>query len=314
MPKKPDISDPAFDVDSLQDDKTVISPIETIDRFEVERTPALLMISGTQIGRSFSMEGKSEFRMGRAPHCELPLEDDLVSREHCKVVFHPDGRAELLDLQSTNGTLLNGRKVDRAILQEGDQIQVGSTTILKFHLQEEVESKFLGELYEAATRDFLTNAFNKRYFIERLQDEFSFAQRHLVDLSVLVVDIDHFKNINDTYGHLAGDVAIQKVAHHLLSHTRKDDLVARFGGEEFVILTRDMNLEKAKNLGESMRKGISQIEVVSGRHHFQLTVSIGVACFATSEKPNFQSFQSFLDHADKQLYAAKRSGRNRVCA
>jgi len=311
--RKPGDDDEILDSLKLSDDQTVISPIATIDPFEVERTPSLLMISGPQIGRSFPMLNDEEFMIGRASNCDLPVEDDLVSRHHCKIVLGAEA-AELIDLASTNGTLLNGRRVDRAELKEGDQIQVGSVAILKFHFQEDIEAKFLGQLYEAATRDFLTSTYNKKYFIERLQDEFAYTQRHNGELAILVLDIDHFKKVNDTYGHLAGDLAIKKVAHHLLSHTRKDDIVARFGGEEFVILMRDIEREKAKHLGESLRRGVSELKIKFDKHEFQLTISIGVACLSTKEKIEFRSFTALIEEADRKLYEAKVSGRNRVVA
>jgi diguanylate cyclase (GGDEF)-like protein len=186
--------------------------------------------------------------------------------------------------------------------------------ILKYALKEEVEAKFLGQLYEAATRDFLTSAYNKKFFVERLQEEFSFAQRHLRELSVLVLDIDHFKKVNDTFGHLAGDIAIKKVAHHLISHTRKDDIVARFGGEEFVILMRDVPKTKAHQLGENLRKGVSEIQIKSGQNIFKITVSVGVATLSSQSREKYASFENLIDEADKRLYEAKTSGRNRVCA
>lgn len=309
MRQKPPIDDEFSEFQS--DDKTKISPIQKLDPLEIQRKPSLLMISGVQIGRNFLME--DEFLIGRAPQCDLPIEDDLVSRHHCKITWIND-TAELIDLASTNGTLLNGRKVERSFLQEGDQIQVGATTILKFQLQEDIEAKFMSQLYEAATRDFLTGAYNKKFFIERLRDEFAFSQRHQQDLSILVIDIDHFKKVNDSYGHLAGDIALKKVAHHILSHTRKDDIVARFGGEEFVVLMRDINLKKAQHLGEALRSGIQDISIKGDNSEFSVTVSIGVATLSEKSRPQFKSFDQFIEHADKRLYEAKNSGRNRVCS
>lgn len=299
--------------ESIADDKTTIAPIQSIDRLIVEQTPSLLMISGPQIGRTYPIL-QDEFMIGRASGCDLSIEDDLVSRHHCKVVLRPDG-AELVDLGSTNGTLLNGRKVTGIVkLFEGDQVQVGTVAILKYHLKEEVEAKFLGQLYEAATRDFLTSAYNKKFFVERLQEEFSFAHRHERELSVLVIDIDHFKKVNDTYGHLAGDMAIKKIAHHLMSHTRKDDIVARFGGEEFVILMRDVPKAKALALGENIRKGISEIKIKADQHSFNVTVSVGVATLSETNRTQIDRFENLIDEADKRLYEAKSGGRNKVCA
>ena len=293
------------------DDQTRISPIESIDPLVLERTPSLLMISGPHLGRSFPID-KEEIMIGRVDNCDLLVEDELVSRHHCKILLTPDG-AQLVDLASTNGTLLNGRKIDKVFLKEGDQIQVGSVTIFKYHLKEEVENKFLGELYRAATKDFLTGTYNKKYFLDRIQSEFFFTKRHGGHLSVLVVDIDHFKKVNDTYGHLAGDIALQKVSHHLLSHTRKDDMVARFGGEEFMIMMRGCDAEQARVLAENLRLGIAQMQVQATGHTFSITISVGIATLSDANKTEFTLFESLLEKADSLLYKAKTSGRNRVC-
>lgn len=295
------------------DDQTVVSPIEKIDTLNIEQTPSLLMVSGSHLGRSFPIVNE-EFLIGRTTQCDLAIEDDLVSRYHCKIHIQPEG-ASLIDLGSTNGTLLNGRAVQKTKLQEGDQIQVGSIAILKFHYQEEVEAKFLTQLYEAATRDFLTNTYNKKFFIERLQDEFAFAQRQGKNLSILVIDLDYFKKINDTYGHLAGDLALKKVGHYIMSHTRKDDVVARFGGEEFVVLMRDLQAEQAQKLAENLRQGLSELEIQSDTGHFRVTTSIGVASFSPHQKDNAISrYELLMEKADQNLYQAKNSGRNQVCA
>ncbi len=306
-PKKPEPKDSETD----KDDETQISPIESIDRLVLERTPSLLVISGPNIGRAFPLS-HDEIVIGRVDSCDLKVEDDLVSRHHCKLTTTPEG-VHLVDLSSTNGTLLNGRKVDKALLKENDQIQVGAVTIFKFHYQEEVEAKFLGQLYQAATKDFLTNTYNKKFFMDRLQSEFSYAQRHEGNLSILVLDIDHFKKVNDTYGHLAGDIAIQKMAHHLMTHTRKDDVVARFGGEEFVILMRDCDQEQARSLAENLREGISRIAIQVNSKNFKITVSVGVATLSEVTKTKILRFESLLQEADNQLYKAKANGRNQVC-
>lgn len=294
------------------DDQTIISPIESIDGVVVKQSPALLAVSGPQIGRAYSID-KEEYMIGRVDNCDLKIEDELVSRHHCKILMTPDG-AQIVDLASTNGTLINGRKVDKAFLKEGDQVQVGSQTIFKFHLQEEVEKKFLNDLFTAATKDFLTNLFNKRYFLERFSDEFFHYQRHGGKLSVLVIDIDHFKKVNDTYGHLAGDLALQKVAHYLVSNTRKDDMVARFGGEEFVIFMRDCDPEQAHTLAEHLRVGVSTLKIQTAEATFQVTISIGVATLTEQTKTRFAKFENLLQEADTQLYKAKSGGRNKVCA
>ena len=295
------------------EDQTVVSPIQSLDPFHgSERKPTLVMISGTQLGRSFEID-KDEFMVGRVDNCDLVVEDDLVSRHHCKIILTPDG-AQIVDLASTNGTLVNGRRIDKVFLKEGDQIQVGSIAIFKFSMQGEAEAKFMAQLFTAATKDFLTNAYNKKFFVERLQSEFFYTLRHGGNLAILVLDIDHFKKVNDTYGHLAGDQALKLVALHLANNTRKDDMVARFGGEEFVILMRDCDLEQAKVLAEHLREGISKINVSSGDQKFSVTASIGISTLSEANRKSMQSPEILIDLADQRLYKAKQSGRNRVCA
>jgi diguanylate cyclase (GGDEF)-like protein len=292
------------------EDQTVISPIEMLHETAPHRTPTLLMISGPQLGRSFAID-KDEFMIGRVEHCDLVVEDDLVSRHHCKILATPDG-AQIIDLASTNGTLLNGRRVEKAILQEGDQIQVGAITIFKYGMQGEAEAKFLAQLYTSATKDFLTNTYNKKFFMERLQTEFHYTLRHGGPLSLLVMDIDHFKRVNDTYGHVTGDHVIQALAQHLTKHTRRDDLVARFGGEEFVVLMRDCDSDQAQILAEHLRQGIEKIVVSHGGHNLQFTVSVGVATLSSQNQKGMARPEDLVQKADEKLYEAKNSGRNRV--
>ena len=120
--------------------------------------------------------------------------------------------------------------------------------------------------------------------------------------------------MNDTHGHLAGDIALKKVAHHLLTHTRKDDVVSRFGGEEFVVLMRDVSIEQARHLAEQLRNGISEIEMKSDKQSFKVTVSVGVANLNAENSSQFAKFESLIASADEKLYEAKNSGRNRVCS
>lgn len=307
--KPPQPSDPLIDG---AEDQTVISPIQSLDFQIAERKPVLVMISGPQLGRAFNID-KDEFMIGRVENCDLTVEDDLVSRHHCKILLTPDG-AQIVDLASTNGTLVNGRRVEKVFLKEGDQIQVGSITIFKFSMQGEAEAKFIAQLFTAATKDFLTNTYNKKFFQERLQSEFFYTLRHGGNLSVMVIDIDHFKKVNDTYGHIVGDTALKAVAQHLSTSTRKDDFLARFGGEEFVILMRDCDLEQAKVLAEHLREGVSKLKIKANQTEFNITASIGVATISELNRKSFGTAESLLHRADEKLYQAKQSGRNRVCA
>ncbi|MDB5036868.1 MAG: hypothetical protein JWQ35_396 [Bacteriovoracaceae bacterium] len=297
--------------DSQFSERTIVSPISAKNPLPREQTPALLVVSGPHIGRSFPID-KVEFMIGRVDSCDLVVEDDLVSRHHCKFVINKEGTL-LSDLASTNGTLLNGHRVERNLLKEGDQIQVGSSTILKYHLQEDVERKFLAELYNAATKDFLTGAYSKKYFMDRLSSEFYYVQRNGGQLAVVILDLDFFKKINDTFGHIAGDVALKRVSQYLMTTTRKHDLVARFGGEEFIIFMRECDLMQAKALAEHLRTGVANLKIESGGKAFQVTTSIGITVMNTANQAQYPNVEALIAGADTQLYRAKNEGRNRVC-
>ncbi len=297
--------------DSKFGERTIVSPIASIAPFSAEQAPALLVIAGPQIGRNFAID-KEEYMIGRVENCDFIVEDDLVSRHHCKIIVNQAG-ATLIDLASTNGTFLNGHRIEKGPLKEGDRIQVGSSTILKYHLQEEVEVKFLTELYDAATKDFLTGVYNKKYFMDRLTSEFFYVQRNGGQIAIIILDLDFFKKVNDTYGHVAGDATLKKLAHHLMHNTRKHDMVARFGGEEFMIFMRECDLDQAKALAEHLREGVSKLVIEAGHKTFNVTASFGISTINEQTRENIASVEAFIEAADANLYRAKKEGRNRIC-
>src|SRR5262249_39648714 len=186
----------------------------------------------------------------------------------------------------------------------------GATTILKFTYIDDLEVTFQRKMLEAALRDGLTGAFNKRYFLERLGTELAFAQRHSTPLSLILMDVDHFKKVNDTYGHPAGDevlVALTKVAHEII---RKEDVFARYGGEEFAVLCRSVDVASAGVLAERLRDRIASTVVQYEGERIPITVSLGVAdLFDDLASANPEKLIAAADHA---LYKAKQGGRNQV--
>jgi two-component system cell cycle response regulator len=248
--------------------------------------------------------------IGRGRTAEVRLFDEGVSREHARI--RTDGiRLYVEDLGSRNGTFCNGKKVDAPVpLGDGDKIQVGRTTILKFTYHDALDESFHEQMYESALRDALTKAYNKRYFADRLDGEFRFARRHDTSMALLMLDIDHFKKINDTYGHPAGDAVLVAVADALTRSVRNEDVVARYGGEEFAIILRSINVEGGRILGERLRRMIELMQVdVGGAHPLKVTVSVGIAAFPES---NVQNGVELVEAADTALYRAKNGGRNRI--
>lgn len=268
--------------------------------------PCLVVVSGAAVGRMFRLEGT--MTLGRAPGVELRLDADGVSRRHARIAIGQDGKAELFDLGSTNGTFVNGAAVERRVLQDGDRIAIGETTILKFSFRDAVEESLQRNLFASATRDGLTGVHNRRWFDEALGAEIAFARRHDRALSLLIVDVDHFKRVNDRFGHPAGDAVLREVGGVLERTVRREDAVARYGGEEFAILLRDTALDAARICAERVREAIERACATYDGRPIPITASVGVA----TVRGVAASPAALIEAADGALYQAKHHGRNRV--
>ena len=295
----------------MAEDKTAVHKISDLLGEAKANNAYLIVISAkvaATIGKMVKLE-KGEFVMGRAPDTQLQVEDDGISRKHCKISQAANGHFQLVDLGSTNGTFLNGIKVNVATLQDGDKIQIGANSVVKFSIQDQLEEQYQRSIYESATRDGLTRIFNKKYFLDTLRKEFAYCLRHRVPLSLVMFDIDHFKKINDTYGHPAGDYVLQRVAAKVAETVRQEDLFARYGGEEFALMLRESPSDKAVRAAERCRRAIDGAEFVFNGTPIRVTVSLGVATVLDSD---FSQPEDLIAAADKYLYRAKKGGRNRV--
>src|SRR5262245_216584 len=214
----------------------------------------LVVLAGASVGEMYKVEG-DKIVIGRGQKAQIRLFDDGISREHAQLVIEGN-HVVLQDLGSTNGTFCNGLKVDRRELVDGDKILVGSTTILKFTYHDNLDELFQRQMYESALRDALTKVFNKKYFTDRLESEFTFAMRHTSPLALVLFDIDHFKAVNDTHGHQAGDYVLHEIALVLTGLLRAEDVFARYGGEEFGVICRGADMTQAQVVGERLRKAV----------------------------------------------------------
>src|SRR5262245_50313040 len=210
----------------------------------------LVVMAGSNVGEMYRLD-EDQLLIGRGDKVGLRLVDDGISREHARIV-KDRGQMVIEDLGSTNGTYCNGERVTRHALSEGDKILLGSTTILKFTYQDRLEEAFQRQMSESALRDGLTRAHNKRYFTERLELEVQHALRHGAPLSLVFIDIDHFKQINDTHGHPAGDQVLAQLATLIMSMLEEDEVFARYGGEEFAIIARGTGTREAAALSERL--------------------------------------------------------------
>jgi diguanylate cyclase (GGDEF)-like protein len=266
----------------------------------------LIVLAGESLGQMFHIE-QAEVVIGRGVDSDIRLQDDGVSRRHARIM-QAQGELCIEDLKSANGTLLNGDRIRSAVLRDGDKIQMGSTTILKFTYADELEENFRQRMYDAALYDPLTKACNKRHFMHRLETEVSYAKRHATPLTLLMLDIDHFKKINDDYGHPVGDHVLATLGQIVNGNLRTEDVFARYGGEEFAVLCRATTADNALALAERLR---TQIAGHTFKHHgraLPVTVSIGVASWF--EQPD--SVTQLIADADAALYKAKETGRNRT--
>jgi diguanylate cyclase (GGDEF)-like protein len=278
------------------------------DREQKRNLAYLVVLAGVSAGEMFKLQEERTV-VGRGPKVGVRLNDEGVSREHCAFVRAGD-KIVVEDLGSTNGTFCNGIRVDKRELADGDKIMVGSSTILKFTYHDYLDEVFQRQMYESALRDGLTKVFNKKYFTDYLEKEFAFASRHGGNLALIFLDIDFFKKINDGYGHPAGDFVLAELSQMMVELLRTEDVLARFGGEEFTVLCRGSDLAGARVVAERLRKAVEDRKFTFGGKDIPVTISLGVAAVPES---GIADHNAFLASADKALYEAKRSGRNRVC-
>lgn len=274
------------------------------------RLGSLLVLTGYSKGLLVLLD-KPATILGRAEDSDLVLNDPGVSRQHARFDVNANGGPVLLvDLGSTNGTLLNGEQVRSSILQDGDRIDIGAAVALSFGYRDALEGDIQSQLYKDSIHDGLTGLKNRRYLDERLAQEFRFARRRESVLSVVMLDIDNFKNVNDTRGHAAGDAVLKELAQRVSQLVRGEDVLARYGGEEFALVLRGTDGDGARNLAERIRLSVeTQPVTLSHSESLSITASLGVA---TMGPQPFAMPHALLAAADAALYQAKARGRNRV--
>lgn len=295
----------------VEDEATDVIALADIGRRRPDKRDqyTLTLLTGVEAGLVHGI-ATDETVLGRGHGCHVRIDDSGLSRRHCRILKGPEGFG-VEDLGSTNGTFVDGEPVKgRHKLQDGARIQMGRDTVLKFAIQDELEMRATRRLYESAMHDPLTGVYNRRYLDDHLAAEFAFAARHATELALLLIDADHFKRVNDTWGHAAGDTALRALAGHLQRSVRSEDMIARFGGEEFAVLARETSATGAMAVAERIRKSVEKTPVLLDTgHSVSLTVSIGVVHMGGNRA--YLTAHALLEAADEALYRAKESGRNR---
>jgi two-component system, cell cycle response regulator len=287
--------------------KTVVTSISRISERPTGKEACLVVIYGSELGKKYNLNAPS-LVIGRSSKCDIQIDQESISRNHTKIVN--TGKSILIrDLGSTNGTYVNDEPIDEYVMRDGDLIKIGRT-IFKFLTGGNIENAYHEEIYRLTTIDGLTQIFNKRYFLETIEREIARSHRYRRELSLVMFDIDHFKKVNDTYGHLAGDYALKHLAQAVKTRIRREDCFARYGGEEFAIVLPEIDGLNAKPFAEKIRQLVEATDFRFENTRMPVTISMGVATLdGESIDP-----QALIKRADDRLYEAKSSGRNCVCA
>jgi diguanylate cyclase (GGDEF)-like protein len=283
-------------------DRAALSALEVDERAQAY----LILLAGPNVGEMHRIEGV--VTIGRSPDATIRIVDDEISRVHARLV-NDRGRVSVRDLQSTNGTFVNGEKVTERLLEDGDKLQFGTTTILKFTYHDRLEENFQRQLYQSALHDSLTGAYNRRHFDERLESEFAYLRRHEGKLTLVMFDLDRFKEVNDTYGHLAGDYVLRRIGTLVKVACRTEDLFARYGGEEFGLVLRGVEAQGGCVFAERLRALIESTPFEHEGQVLRVTASFGLASIP---HPQLEAPEQLIAAADGMLYQAKHNGRNRV--
>jgi len=302
--------------------RTRLSTTQSSDSSErsTERRPALVFLRGELLAVPIPLE-RNEVTLGRALEADIRINDSRASRLHARITTERDEatgetRYRLNDLKSTNGTLLNGKAIDQEFLQDGDKFEVGDQ-LIRFAMLDEIDREFQHQIHRLLVHDELTGLLTSKSFFSEMRREAARAEAESMPFCVLMMDIDHFKEVNDTYGHLVGSETLEAVGAVIKSSLRAGDVGARFGGEEFAAFLLDADYAQGMIAAERVRSAIEKHEFAAVRrgsseeprtHH--MTISVGVASYPEDARDPIQ----LVEMADSALYRAKRSGRNRVCA
>ncbi len=278
------------------------------------RVPMLTFLSGDALGKELPLVHQ-QVTIGRGNESDLLVMDPSVSRKHLKLTCRKiiskaggeDIRVVMEDLESKNGTLVNYRKTRRAVLKPGDKICLGRV-ILRFDYRDLADQSFFDEIYRLATSDGLTSLLNKSAIMRVLSEELIKHHRYCRPLSLVVLDLDDFKSLNDTFGHLMGDRALQALGEIVRRNLRRQDKAGRFGGEEFLLVLPETGARGAASLSERIRRDLEESLAEKLSLPRTVTASFGVACCAA----NRYDTEHLIAEADTALYRAKARGKNRV--
>jgi two-component system, cell cycle response regulator len=287
----------------------VTTPMHMLQGGHLEACLVHIYPSGPSMGKRYAL-GKTSWVLGRGEGSDIRTQENSVSRRHAQIDPTVSGYV-VSDLGSTNGTFVNDVMTSgKYLLQDGDYLRVGNC-IYRFLTGGNIESEYHEEIYRLTIMDGLTQIHNQRYLVDFLERELARSVRHFRPLSVMMIDLDRFKSINDEHGHLCGDYVLRELSERIRHSVRREDLFARYGGEEFSLVLVETQQEDAIEVAEKIRTTICERTFHFDGKTINASVSIGVA---TTQGEATLGPKELLQKADEQLYNAKRNGRNRVMA
>ena len=292
------------------DDTVVTAPSKNIlKKANSELCVSVTVISGPRTGLSFVIKPNLGLTLGRSPEADIQIIDTGISRKHIYMHF-VDETVFVEDLGSANGTYVNGEQLRHEMqIRNGDQISIGVSTVLKFSLSNQLDAEYQDHIQEQLSRDALTNAYNRKAFTQCLNSLYVTAKQDFAPICLLMVDIDRFKAVNDTYGHQVGDKILTHVAQSLFNSVRNADYVCRYGGDEFSIVCPNIDSLRGLQLAEKIRTNVESLRFKVNGKQINVTISIGISNYPENQ---IQCVSQFISYADKAMYKAKRNGRNQI--
>lgn len=302
--------DPGFQQDIANETLVRESKTLKLKLAEARKSEAcLVIVLGKPLGKRFALKSETMV-IGRDSECEIVVHDNSLSRAHAQVVKRENGQFYIKDLNSTNGTYLNDQKLTPGIVvgvKNGDLLKMGNV-IFKFIGKGKIDNVFHKDILNLASRDDLTGTLNRASLMSTLEEGFQKARTTKRPLSVIILDLDQFKSINDTFGHAAGDFVLKETVKVAQSVIRGDDSIGRFGGDEFMVALWDSSLATAGMVAERIRSKIEKHSFIYEGKRIPVTVSLGVSSLDDS----IESISKLFERADGAQYSAKKNGGNQV--
>ena len=302
--------------DSVETQLRLVEPTATT---AMERRPALVSLRGELLAVPIPLE-RNEVTLGRALEADVRINDSRASRLHARIFVERNAdnsvRCTIKDLASTNGTLINGMALTEAVLNEGDKITIGDQ-LFRYDMLDEIDREFQQQIHRLISHDELTGLLTSKSFFSELRKEAAQAEVTSHPFCVLMMDVDHFKDVNDKYGHLVGSQTLEEIGEVIKKALRAGDVAARFGGEEFAAFLLDADYAQGLVAAERVRSAVenhsflaTRRDALAGVKMLKITISIGVAASPDDARDPIE----LVELADSALYQAKRGGRNRISA